>query len=152
MANPIAFKPIEVDPRTELQRRLESAPTEHAEALLVACDVLQAAHDKGLLDAAHGLIEAKDTIIGKLAEYAKLPQGVAGIRNVLAAAKILAALDPEVVERLARTVVSAKEVHKQEKNPPSTWELMKRATSEDGRRGLSLMTLILTGLGRALKE
>ena len=152
MANPIAFKPAPIDPKQELQRRLDAAPVEHAEALLVAWDVLQTAHDKGLLDAAQGLIEAKDTVIGKLAEYAKQPEGVAGIRNVLAAARILGALVPEVVERLARAVMDAKGTHDQEKKAPSTWELMKRATSEDGRRGLSLLTLILTGLGRSLKE
>jgi uncharacterized protein YjgD (DUF1641 family) len=152
MANPITFKPAPVDPKHELQRRVDAAPVEHAEALLVAWDVLQAAHDKGLLDALHGMIEAKDTITGKVAEYAKLPEGVAAIRNLLAAAKILTAIDPEVVDRLSRSVVEAKQAHEQEESAPGLWELMKRANSEDGRRGLSLMTLILTGVGRALKE
>ena len=98
------------------------------------------------------MIEAKDTITGKVAEYAKLPEGVAAIRNLLAAAKILTAIDPEVVDRLSRSVVEAKQAHEQEESAPGLWELMKRANSEDGRRGLSLMTLILTGVGRALKE
>ncbi len=110
---------------------------EHAEALLVAWDVLQAAHDKGLLDALHGMIEAKDTITGKVAEYAKLPEGMAGIRNLIAAAKILTAIDPEVVDRLSRSVVEAKRTHEQEGSAPGLWELMERANSEDGRRGLS---------------
>ncbi len=152
MANPITFKPAPVDPKHELQRRVDAAPVEHAEALLVAWDVLQAAHDKGLLDALHGMIDAKDTITGKVAEYAKLPEGVAAIRNLLAAAKILTAIDPEVVDRLSRSVVEAKQAHEKERNAPGLWELKNRLTSEDGRRGLSLMTLILSGVGRALKE
>jgi len=74
MANPLNFKPLTVDPRTELQRRVAEAPVIHAEALLVAWDVLQAAHDQGILDMMHGMIGAKDTITGKVAEYAKLPK------------------------------------------------------------------------------
>ncbi len=60
MANPLIFKPAAVDPKTELNRRLAAAPTEHAEALLVAWDILQTAHDEGVLDTLHGLIGAKD--------------------------------------------------------------------------------------------
>jgi uncharacterized protein YjgD (DUF1641 family) len=136
----------------ELQRRVDAAPVEHAEALLVAWDVLQAAHDKGLLDALHGMIEAKDMIAGKLAEYAKLPEGIAGIRNLLTAAKILTELDPEVLEHLSKAVGSASVEQKQERTPPSLWQIGKRAMSEDGRRGLSFMTLLLSGFGRGLKQ
>jgi uncharacterized protein YjgD (DUF1641 family) len=152
MANPLVFKPLPVDPKTELQRRLDAAPTEHAEALLVAWDVLQAAHDKGLLDTLHGLIEAKDTVAGKIAEYARLPEGIAGIRNLLAAAKILTALDPEVLEQLSKVVATASQEHQREEKPPTLWELGKRAASEDSRRGLSFVTLVLAGLGRSMKR
>jgi uncharacterized protein YjgD (DUF1641 family) len=152
MANPLNFKPLPVNPKTELQRRLDAAPIEHAEALLVGWDVLQAAHDKGLLDAVHGLIGAKDTITGKVAEYAKLPEGIAAIRNLLAAAKVLTALDPEMLDQVSRVIVSASAEHKKEQKPPSLWQIAKRTMSEDGRRGLSFMTLILSGFGKALKD
>ena len=81
MAKPIAFKPITVDFKADLQRRLEKAPDEHAAALLAAYDVLEAAYDEGLLDILHGLIASKDTIITTLSRYAKQPEGIAGIRN-----------------------------------------------------------------------
>jgi uncharacterized protein YjgD (DUF1641 family) len=152
MANPILFKPAPVDPKLELQRRLDAALKEHAEALLVAWDVLQAAHDKGLLDMLHGAIEAKDAITGKVAEYAKLPEGVAGIRNLLAAMKILAAIDPEVLDRFSRAVQSAAQEHGKETEPPSLLGIVRRAGSEDSRRGLSFATLALENLGRALKR
>lgn len=152
MANPITFKPLPVDHKLELERRLASAPREHGEALLVAYDLLQTAHDQGILDILNGLVGGKDIIAGKLAEYAKLPEGIATIRNILAAAKILGSLDPEVLDRLSRSVVEAHGQHMQEKKAPSLWQLFKRATSEDSRRGLSFMTLVLSGLGRALKE
>lgn len=152
MANPISFKPLPVDPHLELERRLNAAPREHAEALLVVYDILQAAHANGLLDAAHGLISARDMIMGKIAEYAKTPEGETGIRNLLAAAKVLAALDPEVLDQLSRSVVDASQQHKQERKPPSLWQIFKRTNSEDGRRGLSFLTLLLSGLGRSLKR
>jgi uncharacterized protein YjgD (DUF1641 family) len=152
MANPISFKPLPVDPHLELARRLNAAPREHAEALLVVYDILQAAHDNGLLDTVHGLVSARDAIIGKLAEYAKTPEGETGIRNLLAAAKVLAALDPEILDQLSRSVVDASQQHQQEQKPPSLWQLFKRTSSEDGRRGLSFLTLLLSGLGRSLKR
>jgi uncharacterized protein YjgD (DUF1641 family) len=151
MANPIAFKPITVDFKLDLQRRLEKAPSEHAAAMLQAWDVLEAAHEAGVLDLLHGMLESKDTIINTLSKYASQPEGVAGIRNLLTAAKILTEVDPELLEHISKVMVSAREEHKQERTPPSLFQIAKRANSEDGRRGLSFMTLVLSGLGRSLK-
>jgi hypothetical protein len=44
MAKPIAFKPVTVDFKTDLERRLEKAPAEHAAALLATLDILEIAH------------------------------------------------------------------------------------------------------------
>ncbi len=152
MANPIAFKPNPVDPKLELEKRLSAAPMEHGEATLVAWDVLQTAHDEGLLDALHGLVGAKDTIAGKLAEYAKLPEGVAGMRNLLSFAKILTTLDPEVMNCLANALDTAALQHRREVKAPSLWQIGRRLASEDSRRGLSFLTLMLSSLGQTLKE
>jgi uncharacterized protein YjgD (DUF1641 family) len=152
MAKPIAFKPITVDFKADLVRKLEKAPAEHAEALLLAYDVLEEAHKKGLLDLLHGAIGAKDTIFTTLSKYAAQPEGIAAIRNLLTAAKILTELDPEVLDQLSKVMGQATKEHQQEQKPPSLWQLAKRATSEDSRRGLSLMTLVLSGLGRSLKK
>jgi uncharacterized protein YjgD (DUF1641 family) len=150
MANPIAFKPPAVDPRTELNRRLDAAPTEHAEAVLVVWDILQAAHDQGILDAVHGVITARDTIFGKLADYAKLPEGKAAIRNLLATAKLIGELDPDTLDQLSKVLVSTCEEHRHHP-PPSLWQLFRRSTNEDSRRGLAFLTSLLSGLGRSLK-
>jgi uncharacterized protein YjgD (DUF1641 family) len=151
MAKPIAFQPVTVDFKADLQRRLEKAPDEHAAALLAAYDVLEAAYDEGLLDMLHGMIASKDTIISTLARFASQPEGVTGIRNLLTAAKILTELDPEVLDHISKAMASATEEHKREQKPPSLYQLARRATSEDSRRGLSFMTLILSSLGRSLK-
>lgn len=152
MANPIAFKPAPVDPHLELERRLKAAPREHAEALLVAYDILQTAHDQGLLDTVHGLVGAKDTIFAKLAEYARLPEGINGIRNLLSGLRILTAVDPETLDAISRAVAAAAAEHGQEKSPPSLWAITQRALSEDSRRALSFLMLTLTSVGKALKS
>jgi uncharacterized protein YjgD (DUF1641 family) len=152
MAKPIAFKPVTVDFKTDLERRLATAPAEHAAALLATLDILEIAHREGLLDIIHGMIGARDTIAGKLAEYAKQPEGIAGIRNLLTAAKILTELDPEVLDHVSKALSTATEEHEREQRPPSLWQIAKRATSEDSRRGLSFITLLLSSFGRSLKR
>ena len=152
MAQPIAFKPVTVDFKADLDRRLENAPVEYAAALLAALDVIEVAHREGILDLLHGMIGAKDTIAAQVAKYASLPEGIAGIRNLLTAAKILTELDPEVLDHLSKAMFNATQQHKREQHPPSLWQIAKRATSEDGRRGLSFMTLLLSSFGSSLKR
>jgi uncharacterized protein YjgD (DUF1641 family) len=152
MAKPIAFKPAPVDFKADLQRRLEKAPDEHAAALLAAYDVLEAAYDEGLLDILHGMIASKDKIITTLSRYASQPEGIAGIRNLLTAAKILTELDPEVLDHISKVMASATEEHQREQAPPSLFQLAKRANSEDSRRGLSFLTMVLAGVGKSLKR
>jgi uncharacterized protein YjgD (DUF1641 family) len=152
MAKPLVFKPVTVDFKADLLGRLEKAPKEHVAALLAAYDVLEAAYDEGLLDILHGMIESKDTIISTLARYASQPEGVTGIRNLLTAAKILTDLDPEVLDHVSKAMAQAATEYKLEPKPPSLFQLAKRANSEDSRRGLSFMTLILSSLGKSLKS
>jgi uncharacterized protein YjgD (DUF1641 family) len=152
MAKPIAFKPVTVDFKADLLKKLDAAPETHAEALLAAYNVLEAAHEEGLLDLLRGAIGARDTIFAKLSEYAKTPEGITGIRNLLEAGKILTKIDPEVLDQFSNVALHAAQEHKTESKPPSMWQIAKRAMSEDGRRGLSFATLLLTGLGKSLKN
>lgn len=150
MANPLAYQPPAVDPRTELLKRLDAAPTQHAEALLVLWDLLQTAHDQGILDLLNGAVYAKDTVFAQLTEYAKQPEGVAAIRNAISMVKILGSIDPEALEEIGKEMVAANEQHAREQKTPGLWELFRRMSSDDGRRGLSFVTLMLQGLGRSL--
>jgi uncharacterized protein YjgD (DUF1641 family) len=154
MAVPLSFQPKPVDPQVELERRLAAAPREHAEALLVVYDLLQSAHDKGVLDAVHGAISARDKIFGQLAELARTTEGENMLRNMLQLGKVLASVDPELLERLSNAVTpalaDAGTAARREKDPPSLWRIFRQATSREGRRGLAFMTSLLTGLGRSL--
>ncbi len=152
MARQIAFQPATVDFKADLLRKLERAPEQHAEALLLAYDVLEAAHKEGLLDLLHGAIGARDTLVSTLAKYASQPEGIAAIRTLLTLAKMLTELDPETLDRLTKVLGETAAQQRQEKKPPSLWQIFRRASSEDGRRGLSFATLLLSGFGRSLRE
>lgn len=149
MAQPIEFVPKPVDPKMELQRRLESAPREHAEALLVAYDLLEEAHRQGLLDALHGAIAAKDTILGLLAEYSADPAGVNALRNLAALARLVGTLKPESAAEFSKELPGLVEQYGRRPEPPSLWELYKILREPDARRGLALLASMLTALGRA---
>jgi len=135
----------------ELERRLAVAPSEHAEALLAALDLLEEAHRHGVLEALHGAIGARDTILALGAQYAAEPANVIAVRNLLAAAKLAGALDPDRVARCTREVAAAIHEHQLEKQPPSPWRLLRRMREPDARRGLSLLTSLLAALGRGTK-
>ena len=137
MANPIAFEPKPVDPKLELQRRLDAAPLQHAEALLVAYDLLEEAHNQGLLDLLHGAIGSRDAILGKVAAYAKQPVSTTAIRNLLALGELLGSIDPQLLQPAPP-----------QQKPPSLWQIFRSIRSEDGRRGLGRLTALLTAIGR----
>lgn len=140
MGNPIDFKPKKVDPRVELQRKLDAAPLEHAEALLVAFDVLEAAHEKGLLDLMHAAIASKNSVIGKVAEYAKEPVSIQAMRNLLILGRALGSIDPELLHE-TESRLSTEE-------SPSLWRSIRRIFSRDGRNGIHRASILLAALGR----
>jgi uncharacterized protein YjgD (DUF1641 family) len=151
MATPITFKPQPVDPHKELMRKVAEAPREHAEALLVAWDTLQTAHDQGILEIMKGLMSGRDTIATMVAEGVNKPEGITALRNGIAAVRMLGSLDPDMLHRLSKNLDDASKGHKQEEKPPSLWQLFRRLTAEDARRGISYATWMLAAIGRATK-
>ena len=130
MASPITFKIQPTDPHQELMHRVEEAPREHAEALLVAWDLLQTAHDQGILDLAQGLLGGRDLIAGKLATAGAMPESVSALRNLIAMGRVLSAIDPDLLQRVARELshVAAPKVHTEFEN---TQEKMQPAPARD---------------------
>lgn len=145
MANPIAFKPAPFDPKDGLMRKLDAAPREHAEALLVAYDLLQTAHDEGILDLLHGMVHAKNEIAGHLAEAARVQESVDALRNLISVGKIFGAIEPETMSCIAAAMSTASKRTPDE--PLSMWGLFKKISSKEGRRGLSLGVELITALG-----
>lgn len=145
MANPIAFKPKPIDPRDGLRKKLHAAPDEHAEALLVAYQVIQAAHDEGLLDLLHGAVRHKNKVFEQLAEAAKVHETVDAMRNAMILAKLLGSINPDMISGVAGSLAPSAQA--KEEQPLSLWGLFRRATSVEGRRGLTMMVNVLVALG-----
>jgi uncharacterized protein YjgD (DUF1641 family) len=141
MGHPIPFKPQSVDPRKELQLRLEAAPNEHAEALLVLFDVLESAHDQGLLDMLHGAIGSRNAIVAKLAHAARQPESTQAMRNLLTLAEALGSFDAAELSRPVKQVANQVE-------SPGLFTLLKGIFKKDVRRGLAVAIAMLSGLGR----
>ena len=149
MAQPITFSPQPIDPHLELMRKVEAAPREHAEALLVAWDMLQTAHDQGILDLLHGLMGGRDVIAGQLASALVKPESINAVRNLIALGRIVAALDPEVLHRLAKAMDQGMQGPQPDGQTPSLFRIMRQATSPAGKRGLSFAVQMLVALGTA---
>ncbi len=147
MAHPITFTPQPIDPHVELMRKVEAAPREHAEALLVAWETLQTAHDQGLLDLLQGLMGGRDIIAGKLAEAVVLPESISAIRNLIALGRIMAAVDPEMLHRLAKAMDQGMQGPKPDGETPSMFRILRQATSPAGKRGLSFAVQMLVAIG-----
>ena len=77
MAQPIPLELPTRDPRAELQFRLQTAPVEHAEALLAAYEVLQGLHDRGVLELLRGTLGSGDKLLEIVVEAAKTPESIA---------------------------------------------------------------------------
>ena len=149
MAHPISFVPQPVDPHVELMRKVEAAPRDHAEALLVAWDTLQTAHDQGILDLLQGLIGGRDVIAGKLAEAVVLPESIEVIRNLIAFGRILGAVDPDMLHRLAKAMDQGMQGPHPGGSTPSMFRILRQATSPAGKRGLLFAVQMLVAIGGA---
>ncbi len=151
MAKPITLELPPGDPRAELQARLQNAPLEHAEALLAAYEVLQGLHDRGVFELLRGALGSSDKVMEIIAEAAKTPESIRGIRNILILAKFLGSMEPEFVAGVARALPEAIAFTKaHESKPPGVWGVMSKFGNNDFRRGLLLVTSMLEAFGRNL--
>ncbi len=151
MAKPIPLELPPGDPRAELQARLQNAPLEHAQALLAAYEVLQGLHDRGVFELARGALSSSDKVIEIIAEAAKTPEAIRGIRNLLILAKIFGSMEPDLLEGFARSLPEAIACTKAcESKPPGLWGVMSKFRNKDFRRGLLLVNSMLEAFGRNL--
>ncbi len=150
MARPIPLELPERDSREELRSRLEKAPAEHAEAMLAGFEVLQALHDRGVLELLRGMLGGGNKILEIVVEATKTPEAIRGIRNLLIMTKIFGSIDPEVLKKFAEAVpcalVGAGKA--QEKEPPGFWEVLRIFRSRSLRRGLAVINSVLETLER----
>src|SRR5258705_2408088 len=118
MAQPIRFQPAPRDQRAPLAARVDAAPTEHAEAVLAAYEVLQGLHDRGVLELLRGALGSGDALVGIAVRAADSPASIRGLRNLVLLANALGTIHPELLADVTRAVPVALEEASAEKRPP----------------------------------
>lgn len=151
MAKPIEIKPQPRNAREELQRRLDNAPIEHADAMLSLYELLQQLHDSGTLDVLRGALGAGDEVLNHVVRMTTQPESVRGIRNLLILAKLLGSVDPDMLQRMSTMLPQAMS-QSEAKEPPSLWGLLGRFGSKESRRALAVGAALLEGVGRELER
>ena len=152
MAKPIALELPPRDPRKELVARLESAPVEHAEALLDAYELLQELHDRRVLELLRGALSAGDKLTESATRATEAPESVAALRNLIIIAKTLGAMNPDLVQCIATaTSETLGSERKPVIEPPGLLSLLGQFRRKELRRSIALINQFLETLGNQLK-
>jgi uncharacterized protein YjgD (DUF1641 family) len=149
MAKPIPLQLPPRDSREELLARLESAPVEHAAALLAGYEVLQGLHDSGTLELLRGLLGSGDKVLQTAVDAARTPESIRTIRNLLLLTKVLGEIDPALFEGFVQALPEAMQKAKeQEKEPPTLLSTLNKFRSKDLLRGIVVVNSLLEIWGR----
>ena len=152
-------KPIQVDfpvrdRGAELQQRLAEAPTEHAAAILEMLDLLDVLHEQNVLSTVRGAVGAGGELVGYVARAAAQPESIRAMRNMLALAKIVGQIDPELIEAVQRSIPPQfKDRNARRQTPaPSFWRMARTFWSPPVRRVLFAWGLMLAGVGHSMNK
>jgi len=151
MAQPIPWEAGPQDARAELPRRLEAAPVEYAESLLDSYELLQEMHEQGVFELLRGALGAKDKMVEAMAEAASSDEAVRAMRNGLILMKMLEAIQPEVLQRIASAAGEALGGGEDGSvEPPGLLALLGRFRSREVRRSMALLSRFLEKLGEQI--
>jgi uncharacterized protein YjgD (DUF1641 family) len=151
MAEPIRFDVPPPDSRALLRERLERAPQQHADAILAAYDLLQALHDRGILDITRTALMASDELLEKVVEGINTPSSIRALRNLVFWQGILGSIEPKWFRGLTEAVPEGLEKATAERDRPvRLWSLLRRALSKNSLRGLAAGVDFLESFGRHL--
>ena len=153
MAQPIALHLAPRDKQHELDVRLQRAPQEHAEALLAGYEVLQALHDKGVLEVMRGTLGGSEKILEQVVSVAKGPDAIRALRNVLLLVKAIGEIEPALLNDLTSAMPKALvQANAEETRPPGFFKLLSTFRNRDFRRGLAAFNDLLIAFGRNLTQ
>lgn len=152
MAQPLQFDYAKQDKRAKLREALESAPQDHAEAMLALYELAQQAQDHGVLNGLRGAMAGGEMVVDKLAEYANTPESIRALRNLISLALLLGQLDPQALASIAKGAqAGVSQENPDMQKPPGLFAILRRLFSEDARRGLAAGVSVLAAVGRSLR-
>ena len=151
MAQPIPFQAPPSDSRHALRVKIEQAPDKHAEAILAAYDLLQALHDRGVLDTVASGLKASDEMLATIVGDVNTPEAIRALRNLVFWQKILGSIEPKWFQGLFQAIPDGLATATAERDEPvRVWKLLRRALSKDSLRGLAAAVDFLDSFGRHL--
>jgi uncharacterized protein YjgD (DUF1641 family) len=151
MAQPLRFNVPPPDPREALRVRLDRAPQKHAEAILAAYDLLQALHDRGILDVASSALAASDELLETVVDSANTPDAIRAIRNLMFWRQVLGRIEPAWFQGIFQAIPDGLATATARRDEPvGLWKLLRRAMSKDSLRGLAAAVDFLESFGRHL--
>ncbi|HEY0786966.1 MAG TPA: hypothetical protein VGD62_13945 [Acidobacteriaceae bacterium] len=152
MAKPVDFRPVPRPATEELQRKLDAAPLEHADAVLNAYRVLQMLHDTDTLDMVRGLLGAGDTVLNEAVSVMTSPASVRAIRNLLLLVNLLGEVDPEVLHALSDALAPLIKPAADRPKAPSIFSLAGKVFSRDVRLVLGIGLIAAGSIGQSLRK
>jgi len=151
MGQPIPINVPPVDARQVLRVRLERAPERHAEAVLAAYDLLQALHDRGILDVTTSALSASDELLEKVVDSASTPDAIRALRNLMFWRQVLGKIEPTWFQGIFQAIPDGLATATAQRDEPvGVWKLLRRAMSKDSLRGLAAAIDFLESFGRHL--
>jgi uncharacterized protein YjgD (DUF1641 family) len=151
MAQPIRFSVPPPDPRAVLRETLDRAPEEHVHAVLAAYELLQALHDRGILDLTTSALRASDELLEKVVDNANTPEAIRAIRNLMFWRQVLGRIEPTWFQGIFQAIPEGLATATAQRDEPvGLWKLLRRAMSKDSLRGLAAGIDFLESFGRHL--
>jgi uncharacterized protein YjgD (DUF1641 family) len=153
MSQPISLDLPPRDVRRELRKKLEDAPTEHAEALLDSYELIQQLHDSGVFQLLRGALGAGDKLVEAAVDAAKSDDSVRAIRNAIILAKMLSSINPDILQGVAVAVGETLGcTRKPVIEPPGLFSLLGQFRQRELRRSVALINRFLETLGKQLNS
>lgn len=153
MAPPLAFRTPPGNPIEVLRARLETAPAEHAEAILAAYDVLQLLHDRGVLEVVRGGLAAGDDLLEAVVSGINAPDAVRAIRNLMFWGAVLGRVEPLWFQGIFQAIPDGLSTATAQRDDPiSLWRILRRGLNKDSLRGLTMAVDFLESFGRHLNS
>lgn len=153
MAKPIQLDFPARDHEAEMRQRLADAPVEHAAAILDFLELLDVLHERRVLSTLRGAAGAGHDIAGYLAHATAQPESIRALRNAITLAKMLAEIDPELLEAIHRSLPKRRgEPGGEPEKVPGLFRIAKTLGSPPVRRALFAGALVLVGIGTYLER
>ena len=153
MAHPLAFRTTPPNAVDALRARLETAPEQHAEAILAAYDVLQLLHERGVLEVMRGGLAAGDELLEAVVSGISSPDAVRAIRNLMFWRAVLGQIEPLWFQGIFQAIPDGLSTATAQRDDPiSVWRILRRGLNKDSLRGLTAAVDVRESFGRHLNS